>query len=673
MVKCYKLLVGSALLFSLLPAANAQFTQQGPQLVGTGNGAGGIQSSALSADGNTALVGDFSDNGGVGAMWVFTRSGGVWTQQDKLIGSGSVGTSLQGWSVALSADGNTALVGGPSDNQKTGAAWVFSRSGGVWTQQGGKLIGSGAIGPAVQGRSVALSADGNTALVGGDEDNAVVGAAWVFTRSGGVWTQQGGKLVGSDASGPAAQGMSVALSGDGNTALLGGWMDNGGAGATWAFTRSAGVWNQQGPKLAGSGAVGQSHQGWSVALSADGDTALVGAFQDGQGAGAAWVFTRSGGVWTEQGGRLVSAGSIGPANLGWSAALSADGNTALLGGPTDVGDLGAAWVFTRSGDLWSQQGNKLTGSANGILKQGWSVALSGDGCTALVGSSSDATFVFVTSKPSTTTLSTSADPALYGQAVTYTATVTAGATGTVTFTIDGVPQSTAPLSSGQAQFTVSNLAPGNHSISAAYNGDPTFAPSASNVVTQTVYPLGVISLWANTVVSLGQSVRLPVTLAKPAPPAGLTIYLTSSDPSTVTVTPSVFIPGGRSTPNVQPQLGGLDLGIATITATALGYTPASQSVRLTATIAFARCCVTITGAATQSVVLTLSGPAPAGGLTIRLIADDPMVAAVPATVTFPANATSVNVAITGVAAGITTIHAEALPNLSEARVKVTVR
>jgi hypothetical protein len=114
---------------------------------------------------------------------VFTRSGGVWTQQgERLVGTGAVAPAGQGWSVALSADGTTAIVGGYSDNRGTGAAWVFTRSGGVWTQQGEKLVGTGAVGAAWQGYSVGLSADGNTAIVGGTYDNDSVGAAWVFTR-----------------------------------------------------------------------------------------------------------------------------------------------------------------------------------------------------------------------------------------------------------------------------------------------------------------------------------------------------------------------------------------------------------------------------------------------------------------------------------------------------------
>jgi hypothetical protein len=71
-------------------------------------------------------------------------------------------------------------------------------------QQGPKLVGSGAVGNAAQGYSVAVSADGNTAIVGGSQDNANTGATWVFTRSGGVWSPQGPKLVGSGAVGLSA-------------------------------------------------------------------------------------------------------------------------------------------------------------------------------------------------------------------------------------------------------------------------------------------------------------------------------------------------------------------------------------------------------------------------------------------------------------------------------------
>ena len=106
----------------------------------------------------------------------------VWTQQgSKLTGLGDTLGGNQGASVALSADGNTLVEGGPADNNNMGAIWIFTQSNGVWTQQGSKLIGSGANGNApLQGRGVALSADGNTLAEGGYNDNGGAGAVWVF-------------------------------------------------------------------------------------------------------------------------------------------------------------------------------------------------------------------------------------------------------------------------------------------------------------------------------------------------------------------------------------------------------------------------------------------------------------------------------------------------------------
>src|SRR6516225_4323704 len=362
-----KLFVAAVLIFAGLlfssQLALTQFTQQGSKLVGID--ALGLASQgwsvALSGDGNTAIVGGREDDSGTGAAWVFTPNGSLWTQQgSKLIGTDAVGNANQGASLALSADGNTAIMGGPDDNfnagtnSGAGAVWVFTQSGGVWSQQGSKLVGTGAVGNARQGSSIALSADGNTAIVGGPGDHSHAGAVWVFTRSGGVWPQQT-KLVGTGAVGNARQGHSVALSADGNTAIVGGWADNSKAGAAWVFTRSGGVWSQQGSKLVGTGAVAAA-QGWSVALSDDGNTAVVGGPGDNSHAGATWVFTRSGDVWSQQGTKLVGTGTIGSANQGFSVALSGDSNTAIVGGYGDSANAGAVWVFTRSGGIWTQQG-----------------------------------------------------------------------------------------------------------------------------------------------------------------------------------------------------------------------------------------------------------------------------------------------------------------------------
>jgi FG-GAP repeat len=346
---------------------------------------------AASGDGNTAILGGPLDSSGIGAAWVFTVSSSGWNQQGKLVASDAFGNAEQGWSVALSSDGNTALVGGPGDNGNLGAAWVFTSSNGVWTEQG-KLVASDAVGNAEQGWSVALSSDGNTALVGGPGDNGNLGAAWVFTRSNGVWTERS-KLVGTGALVPADQGFSVALSvgGDGYTALVGGPGDNGNLGAAWVFTSSnGGVWKQQGSKLVGTGGI-NAQQGISVALAANnGNTALVGGFEDNGGNGAAWILICRSGRWTQQGSKLVGTGLAGR-----GVALSGDGNTAIVGAP----GAGVRVYFRTTKGLWMQQGSIITGTGS----FGQSVSLSGLGRTLLIGAPTDtgevgAAWVYVASQ-----------------------------------------------------------------------------------------------------------------------------------------------------------------------------------------------------------------------------------------------------------------------------------
>jgi hypothetical protein len=410
------------------------FFQQGSKLTGTETGSKtqfGLNV-ALSADGNTALIGGPGDKSEAGAAWVFIRSGSTWVQQGlKLTGGGETGKAAFGYGVALSSDGNTALIGGGGDNAEVGAAWVFTRTGTTWGQQGAKLTGTGETGKAHFGFRVALSADGNTALIGGPKDNTNVGAAWVFTRSAEVWTQQGEKLIGGvEETGNGEFGEGVALSGDGSTALIGGGSDNTNAGAAWVFTRSAEVWAQQGLKLTGSGAVGIApHFGFRVALSEDGNTALIGGGGDNENVGAAWVFTRAEPTWEQQGSKLTGGGEAGAAHFGYSVALSADGNTALIGGLADNGEVGAAWAFGRSGSTWGQLGAKLTGSdetGKGLF--GYGVALSGDGKTGLIGGADDknelgAAWVFADVEPQAPTVVTGSVTGQTASAATLNATV----------------------------------------------------------------------------------------------------------------------------------------------------------------------------------------------------------------------------------------------------------
>jgi hypothetical protein len=396
-------IVNSASNFTITQTQYPLF-QQGNKLVGTDNIGNAQQGNAVSvsADGNTAIVGGSFDNSQQGAAWIYTRIGNTWTQQgNKLIGTGNIGAARQGTSVSISADGNTAMMGGILDNTNKGAVWIFTRTGNTWSQQGNKLVGTDAIGSAKQGQSVSISADGNTAIWGGNDDNGQQGAVWVYTRTGNTWSQQGNKLVASGNVGAAQLGWSVSLSADGNTFIVGGNTDNSQQGAAWVFTRSGNTWTQQGNKLVASDNVDAAVQGQSVSISADGNTAIVGGIYDNSQIGAAWVYTRTGNTWTQQGSKLVGTGNMGITRQGYSVALSADGNTAMVGGNRDNSFQGAAWLYTRTGNTWTQLGSKIVGTDNtGAAYQGYSLSLSADGSTAIMGGIQDnsnqgAAWVFV--------------------------------------------------------------------------------------------------------------------------------------------------------------------------------------------------------------------------------------------------------------------------------------
>ncbi|MCP4700900.1 MAG: hypothetical protein GY862_29205, partial [Gammaproteobacteria bacterium] len=351
-------------------------------------------SDSVSLSGDTALIGasaSYDDcpadsNCNSGSAYVFTRNGTAWSQQAKLTANDAATQDRFGGSVYL--NGDTALIGSYKDDDggdNSGSAYVFTRNGTAWSQQQ-KLTANDAATDDLFGISVSLS--GDTALIGaysGDDGNNS-GSVYVFTRSGTVWSQQQ-KLTADDAAMGDWFGKSVSLSGD--TALIGAdGDDNGGytSGSAYVFTRNGTVWSQQAKLTAGDAAVDYAF-GKSVSLS--GDTALIGAYW-GANSGSAYVFVRSGMVWSQQ-AKLTADDTADM--FGISVALSND--TALIGTLGDESSnfddddfwSGSAYVFVRSGTVWSQQAKLTADDAAAYDRFGTSVALSGD--TALIGAYED--------------------------------------------------------------------------------------------------------------------------------------------------------------------------------------------------------------------------------------------------------------------------------------------
>ncbi|HEX4437081.1 MAG TPA: hypothetical protein VH061_09830 [Solirubrobacteraceae bacterium] len=298
---------------------------------------------ALSGDGDVALVGVPGASHDKGGVWVFTRSGSSWSRGPELHATEAIGAAHFGRSVSLSSDGDTALITGPWDDHEEGAAWVFTRSGGTWSQQGPKLLSGEAASREQFGRGAALSGDGATALIGAPGRDEGRGAAWVFSLRAGAWERQELPLSPGEPNEGEAFGHSVALAGDGTTALIGAPGREANEGAVWAFTDDGTAWSREGA-LTSATVTGASRLGTSVAISAGGDLALAGGPDDDHGAGAAWEFTRSGSSWTEAGETTVDApGSEDQAHFGASVALSAGGEDGLVGGPFHDLQVGGAW------------------------------------------------------------------------------------------------------------------------------------------------------------------------------------------------------------------------------------------------------------------------------------------------------------------------------------------
>ncbi|MEA3410609.1 MAG: thrombospondin type 3 repeat-containing protein [Pseudomonadota bacterium] len=363
----------------------------------------------LAVDGDTTLIGASGhDDQGVpsGSVHVLARSGDTWTLEQKLTPVNSTDRKTFGKSVAV--DGNTAIVG---TTAYTGSAYVYTRSDGAWTLQGILRIAEGSIGDDL-GWSVGL--DGGTAVIGAPGVNADGGAAYVFVRGvNGIWTRQA-TLVPDDNMLGDAFGTSVSV--DEDTVVIGAPGNESrfyAAGAAYVFTRDAGSWSQQQRLEPADPAVGD-HFGNAVDI--DGDTALIGATRsrassDTEVFGAAYVFTRAPGAlsaqplpaWTLEQKLTAAQGSPIPDRFGSSVVVDRD--TVLIGAPGgDTGLLtpGAAYLFSRSADAapgdpavtWVLD-QKLT-PADGSNGDRFGRATALDGATAVIGAyPGDAIHVFV--------------------------------------------------------------------------------------------------------------------------------------------------------------------------------------------------------------------------------------------------------------------------------------
>ena len=343
---------------------------------------------SVAVDGDIAVIGAYGDDGaGIdsGAAYVFTKVSDRWIRTAKL--TASDGAAYDNFGVSVAVDGDIAVIGAYGDDGAgidSGAAYVFARDSGTWSQAA-KLTASDGAALDYFGYSVAV--DGDTVLVGAyqdddeDDDLEDSGSVYVFVEPGAGWGTgtETAKLTASGGGEDDYFGISVAV--DGDTAVIGasGDDDNGAdSGSVYVFIRVSGTWSQQ-TKLTASDGAAYDWFGYAVAV--DGDTVVVGAYGDddnGPASGSAYVFIRVSGTWSQQ---TKLTASDGAAYDWFGHSVAVDGDTAVVGayGDDDNGPAsGSAYVFIRVSGTWSQT-VKLTASEGAADDWfGYSVAVDGD-------------------------------------------------------------------------------------------------------------------------------------------------------------------------------------------------------------------------------------------------------------------------------------------------------
>ncbi|MCD4829444.1 MAG: T9SS type A sorting domain-containing protein [Candidatus Cloacimonetes bacterium] len=337
---------------------------------------------SVSISSDYAIVGvrGDDDNGeGSGSTYVFHRNETVWAQQAKLTADDGAAWDHFGCSVSISGD--YAIVGAhwdDDDGEKSGSAYIFHRSGTVWTQQA-KLTADDGAEDDKFGSSVSIS--GDYVVVGAywDDDNGdESGSAYIFHRSGTVWTQQA-KLTADDGAEGDYFGLSVSISGD--DAIVGAQYDDANglsSGSAYIFHRSGAVWTQQ-EKLTADDVTEYACFGLSVSIS--GDDAIVGATYDdanGPSSGSAYIFHRNGYEWIQQ---VKLTADDGAAHDYFGKSVSISGDYAIVGAHCDEDNgenSGSAYIFHRNGTVWSQQAKLTPDDGAEGDRFGRSLSISGD-------------------------------------------------------------------------------------------------------------------------------------------------------------------------------------------------------------------------------------------------------------------------------------------------------
>ena len=329
---------------------------------------------SLTADGHTALVGTYQT---VGAAYVFVKRGGKWFEQQELDSPDAGASDYYGLAVSLSGDGQTALVSAPTGDGGNGIVYSYQRQGDRYVLDGQITARDGGYDDEF-GAAVSLSGLGNVALISAPIHNGYQGAAYVFVRGPKSWTEE--REYQNPGAPGEVYGYSVSEAADGLTGVVGAPFANDGQGAAYVFSELGSSQHT----LVGDPAAQPYLFGLSVSIDALGNRVLVGSPSANLGNGAAFLFdNKPGNGWTDT-QELIDGDPSGADLFGWSVALDYLGNVALIGATERNGTEGSAFVFAGHGTL-TQQRELAEPNAEPGDQYGYSTAVDALGDQLLIG------------------------------------------------------------------------------------------------------------------------------------------------------------------------------------------------------------------------------------------------------------------------------------------------
>jgi uncharacterized protein (DUF1800 family) len=354
---------------------------------------------SITSTGDRVIIGArYEDTGAsnTGSVYIYSRSGTTWTLEQEINNPSPVATDFFGYSVSISSTGDRGIIGARYEDtgaDAAGSVYIYSRSGTTWTLEQ-EINNPSPVSGDNFGILVSMDATGDRVIIGAhNEDTGATdtGSAYIYSRSGTTWTLEQEINNPSPVSGDYF-GYSVSINATGDRVIIGAYFEDTGAtnaGSAYIYSRSDTTWTLE-QEINNPSPVDYDNFGFSVAIDSTGDRVIIGAYYESTGAtgaGSAYIYSRSGTVWTlEQ--EINNPSPVSNDYFGWSVAINSTGDRVIISASyedTGASAAGSAYIYSRSGTTWTLEREINNPSPVASDQFGFSVSINSTGDRVIIG------------------------------------------------------------------------------------------------------------------------------------------------------------------------------------------------------------------------------------------------------------------------------------------------